>query len=297
MLTMKTVLEREYGVHYNPEQKERKDWHWRDSRDSLVHGILGPKRSGTCSSLPVILVAIGRRLGYPLYLVEVPEHVLCRWDGTSHANPAWRERRNIEYTDKGMNSHPDEYYHHWPVEWSAQMHKQESTRPKPYWLRNLHPHEEMASFLMQRSHTLLDNGQFDEAYGNCLAAIRFNREDLEAYGPALRKIHLKKLDHVLRPWGLDSYTYCEMLRLQVIGYKVEFPWQATGEDALRPGVPAGTPRPPSSGPPSPIADPLAAAAAAVNARMQDIGLGHLTCYNPAALDAAVDPSRRPIYVF
>jgi hypothetical protein len=36
-----------------------------DSRDDLIHGLL-TRRLGTCASFPVLFVAIGRRLGWPI---------------------------------------------------------------------------------------------------------------------------------------------------------------------------------------------------------------------------------------
>ena len=45
----------------------------------FIHGIIdGP--GGTCASMPVLYVAVGRRLGYPLKLVEARGHLLLRWD-------------------------------------------------------------------------------------------------------------------------------------------------------------------------------------------------------------------------
>ncbi len=41
---------------------------WSDSRTRYIHSVL-TGFGGTCASLPVLYVAIGRRLGWPLYLV------------------------------------------------------------------------------------------------------------------------------------------------------------------------------------------------------------------------------------
>lgn len=58
---------------------------------------------GTCSSLPPLYVAIGRRLGYPLKLVKSFAHLFARWDNGAG------ERFNIECTARQFVSHPDEY--------------------------------------------------------------------------------------------------------------------------------------------------------------------------------------------
>ena len=76
VLVLVTVLERDLGVRYNPARvrdPKFQDPHcivpdFSDSRDLFIHGILdGP--GGTCSSMPVIYTAVGRRLGYPMKLV------------------------------------------------------------------------------------------------------------------------------------------------------------------------------------------------------------------------------------
>jgi len=48
-----------------------------DSRDLFIHGFL-ERGTGTCASIPVLLVALGRRCGYPLY-PEVRGVVFRHW--------------------------------------------------------------------------------------------------------------------------------------------------------------------------------------------------------------------------
>lgn len=73
------VLEDDFGIHYRPERIGG-DPDWTDSRDLFINGLLGELRTGTCPSLPVLIVAVGRRLGYPLKLVHSPGHASA--DGT-----------------------------------------------------------------------------------------------------------------------------------------------------------------------------------------------------------------------
>src|SRR6516225_11983135 len=81
------VLQEDFGVRYNParvcdtqfQDPKCFDPDFRDSRDLFIHGMIdGP--GGTCASMPVIYVAVGRRLGYPLKLVETRGHLFVRWD-------------------------------------------------------------------------------------------------------------------------------------------------------------------------------------------------------------------------
>lgn len=121
LLCIASTLKNEFRIHYREELK----FAISDSRDSsnlLLHGLLGPMRHGTCSSLPVLMVAIGRRLGYPMFLCHAPGHVFCRWEGLNSPNTAWRERHNIDYNGDDLNVHDDEYYRHWPFEWSAAIY-------------------------------------------------------------------------------------------------------------------------------------------------------------------------------
>ena len=78
MLVMVTVLQRNLGVRYNPERMAG-SLDCRDSRDLFIHGCLG-EHGGTCASMPVLYLAIGRRLGYPLLLVGAKQHLFVRWE-------------------------------------------------------------------------------------------------------------------------------------------------------------------------------------------------------------------------
>ncbi|MBT3200478.1 MAG: hypothetical protein HN350_11225, partial [Phycisphaerales bacterium] len=93
-----------------------------DSRVAFLHGMIPAKRKlidqtpgGTCTSMPVMYVAVGRRLGYPLKLVTTNSHIFARWDGADHPNPAWRERFNIEGSGRGFSSYDDDHYKSWPL--------------------------------------------------------------------------------------------------------------------------------------------------------------------------------------
>ena len=77
-----------------------------DSRDLFLHGLLRPALNpqpstlnlprGTCSSMPVLYIAIGRRLGYPLKIVTTKAHLFIRWESAA-------ERFDLEGTGRGMS--------------------------------------------------------------------------------------------------------------------------------------------------------------------------------------------------
>lgn len=150
MLTLVTVLQQDCGVRYNPERMQTPNF--ADSRDLFLHGLLTGKHEGTCVSMPVLYVAVGRRLGYPLKLVTSKAHVFARWE-----SPDGRERLNIEATGQGLNCFPDEYYHTWPVPLTS------AEIASGQYLKSLSPDEELAVFLSVRGDCLEAAGRLPEA--------------------------------------------------------------------------------------------------------------------------------------
>jgi len=146
MLMMVVVLYEDFGVRYNTNRMSNStepranDGFFADSRDVFIHGLLGPRRTGTCSSMPVLYVALGRRLGYPLKLVKAKGHLFARWESADG-----RERFNIEATSKGLNSFPDNYYEQWPYPMS------ETDLKSGHYVRSLTAPEELALFLQTRA--------------------------------------------------------------------------------------------------------------------------------------------------
>lgn len=155
MAILCTTLQRDCGVHYNPE-RAADPGDARDSRDRFIHGITHGA-GGTCASLPVLYAAVGRRLGYPLKIVQGARHLFLRWDESDSKSPLVHDRFNIEATAQGFVSHPDRFYEQWPF-----SHPDPEIDPR-YYLRSLTPREELAEWLCIRSIVLMDNGKFVEA--------------------------------------------------------------------------------------------------------------------------------------
>lgn len=122
---------------------------FRNSSDLFLHGFVA-KQTGSCSSLPVLMVAIGRRCGYPLYLVSCKGHLFCRWDDGT-------ERFNIETACPGVDSKLDAYYKQWPYPSSESEIRTEG------YLLNLTPKQELAVFAQLRASCLQENGRLDES--------------------------------------------------------------------------------------------------------------------------------------
>ena len=152
-------------MEYNPDRItpvgvfESNEAFFADSRDVFIHGLIADRRRmGTCASLPVLYVAIGRRLGYPLKLVPAKNHLFVRWEST-------RERFNVDATGRGMNRHEDDHYRHWPLPITPEEEQEFG------YLKSMTATDELTAFLALRA--------------ECLFAMGKTKEGLEAHETAL----------------------------------------------------------------------------------------------------------------
>jgi hypothetical protein len=171
LLVLARVLADEYRVGYHMERIHSHP-DWGDSQDLFIHGITGQRRTGTCPSLPVLVVALGRRLGYPICLSHTVGHVFSRWDGNDHENPAWRDRFNIEFSGD-VSFHDDEHYYEFPVEWTEQDRKAHKAGASEY-LRSFTRRQELAHSLFQRAICLEAIGRYRESALVCQTCIRYD---------------------------------------------------------------------------------------------------------------------------
>jgi hypothetical protein len=173
------VLQEECGVRYNAVRKFRPNFC--EPADLFIHGILEETgNGGTCASMPVVYVAVGRRLGYPLKLVEGREHLFFRWDdprGTflrwPNAGDCWvpPDRFNVEGSGEGIAYRTDAHYMQWPQLWT------EVDFVHGRYLRSLNASEELAAFLVQRGECFWDLGQHHEAMKAYFFARRLASND------------------------------------------------------------------------------------------------------------------------
>ena len=154
MLMMVSVLQQDFRVCYHKDPKMRagpveilpSDFtFFSEPEDLFVHGLTAAEHQGTCASLPVFYVAIGRRLGYPLKLATCKGHLFARWEDET-------ERFNMEATNRGLNCYPDDEYREWP--WPI---SEEELKTGMY-LQSLSPKRELAEFLELRSLCLKHHG-------------------------------------------------------------------------------------------------------------------------------------------
>jgi tetratricopeptide (TPR) repeat protein len=162
------VLTEDCKVHYN--RKRIREVDFKNSKDLFIHGMIDDTNGGTCASMPVLYVAVGRRLGYPLKLVVGKNHVFARWE-----DPKGGERFNIEVTN-GMTSESDDHYRTWPEKVTPKEEKDCRL------LVSLSPAEELALFLASRAHCLFDLGRFSEARGAYAQACWLDPENMSHRG-------------------------------------------------------------------------------------------------------------------
>ena len=171
MVCLVSVMQRQLGVQYNPKWKGLKPdggvpaTFGIDANDVFIHAIINGV-GGTCGSLPVLYVAIGRRLRYPLKLVKAARHLFVRWDDPYAA--AWHcaERFNVEATGPGVHFLPDEHYRVWPHAIS------DRDVEEGVFLRSLSKREELAEFTATRAHCLRANNRLIEAVDALAEAAR-----------------------------------------------------------------------------------------------------------------------------
>ncbi len=165
MLMMSVVLYEDYGVRYNPklitspEATAADDHFFVDSRDVLIHGLVGPQHLGTCSSMPILYIALGRRLDYPLKLVKAKGHLFIRWDSPT-------EKFDLDATGKGLNMENDAFYRKWPFPLTEADIQAED------YLKSLSAIEELSVFLSIRGECQTDNGQLGDALASFSLAYK-----------------------------------------------------------------------------------------------------------------------------
>ena len=177
MLMMAAVVYEDFGVRYNPARmslpgkEPADDGFFADSQDLFLHGLCGNGRVGTCSSMPVLYAALGRRLGYPLKLVTTKAHMFLRWDSPT-------ERFDLEATGEGMNRYDDDHFRNWPYPVTKEDEQRDGL------LKSLTPAEELALFLSLRGHCLREAGRLKEA-ASCYAEAAQRAPGMRAFAVLL----------------------------------------------------------------------------------------------------------------
>ena len=139
---------------------------FRNPDDVFVSGLL-KRRLGTCSSFPVLLVALGRRLGYPLYLKLTGGHMFCCWDDG-------KERFNLETNGDAVDTPSDEHYLKEPCYGMAARSQREMTAER--LMVKLTNAEALSVFLETAGYCAEANGNLPRALSIYRAALKYRPE-------------------------------------------------------------------------------------------------------------------------
>ena len=182
---------RSLGIDYNDEfrttsaTQEQVVAMYRDERNVFLTGLMATRR-GSCVSMPMIYLCVGRKLGYPVHLVMVGNHLFIRWQESTDLY------LNIETTIASQTAVAENE--------DVFLEAEGLTRAEiagTNWLRNLSNREIVASLLFARSgcHSAMD--RVESAYRDCRRAVHL------APGDRLAQITLGNLEEKMRP-GLKA---------------------------------------------------------------------------------------------
>ncbi len=183
MLAMAAVLQRDCGIRGRRSNPKLLSSNFANCEDHFLHGLMHGK-GGCCANLPILYVAIGRRLGYPVELARTTNHMFARWQGADG------ERFNIECTVLGLDTPSDDYYLRWP----AVALRENIIGGR--WLEPMTPREVLADDLILRKCCLHANDRSHEAVeasiGACIAAPE-------------NTLHQNDLRKVVRAWQAKTW--------------------------------------------------------------------------------------------
>jgi hypothetical protein len=141
-----------------------------DPLNVFVNGLM-VRRRGSCANMPVLHLALGWRLGWPLSLACASNHLFCRYDDGEVTH-------NIEATAfgrGGFRSHPDAYYR-------RQYRIPEVAVACGSELRALTPREMLGVFLGVRAHHRVRARRFRAAEEDLLLARHLFPRSRSLYG-------------------------------------------------------------------------------------------------------------------
>ena len=197
MVALVTVLQQQCGVRYNPKwqgltpDQPVPESFGLDASDLFIHAIID-QIGGTCGSLPVLYVAVGRRLGYPLRLVKAARHLFVRWDDPDGKRWHHSDRFNIEATGPGIHFLPDDHYRTWPHPVS------DEDVDSGIFLKSLTPREEVAEFVATRGYCLQANRRLNDAiqtFGEAVKLARHNRHFAAAHDALRTHMAMRRRGH------------------------------------------------------------------------------------------------------
>ncbi len=213
------VLQKDCGVAYHPDRKFNPDFC--HPEDLFIHGIVeADGKGGTCGSMPVVYVAVAKRLEFPVHLVETKGHLFFRWEDSKGTRLQWvhpklnlwipPDRFNVEGSGEGIAYYDDAFYVQWPELWN------ENDAAHGRYLKSLTNVDAFASFLVQRAECFYEAGQWQQ----CIQSIE-NGPQAHARRSSLRMASCQAASGVAAMAAADRCQCC-------CGSQLSFPFMASG---------------------------------------------------------------------
>lgn len=157
---LNTHLYKIFGMEY-----DLNDPYVKNIKNRYINGILDTKK-GSCVSMPLLYLAVAQRLGYPIYAVNVPQHIFLRY-----VDPSLK-MKNIEATGGGGYSSDEEYIESLQISFIALT--------KGAYLRTLTHREFLGILIAQNGIYWANNGDIDRAIEYLEIAVRLNPKDADS---------------------------------------------------------------------------------------------------------------------
>jgi hypothetical protein len=198
MWALLTCLQQYYGFRCNVAPGEEDDFYTANPGNFFIHDLLSGY-GGSGLNMPILCLAIGRRLNYPLHLVCAKGHNFLRWE--EHDGHYF----NIECTLQDFQPLEDKYYRDWPKPisdidlWSR------------LYFQNLPSTTLVAQFLCHRVQCLINFLRMGEALLCCFLASHLSKakQILDLYAKVI--VMAKSLELARQEADMEDY-YCLDLR-------------------------------------------------------------------------------------
>lgn len=153
---------------------------FRNPDDVFITGLLY-RRRGTCASYSALIAALGRRLGYPIYLKMSYGHLFCYWDDGL-------ERFNLDTNGFGADTPSNEYYFSNTI--NRLTGRTEIELENDRVMVKLNNRDVLGVFLEIAGNSLEAQGVFDMALGHYRAALKYRPNCLNLQRLAARRLLL-----------------------------------------------------------------------------------------------------------
>jgi hypothetical protein len=148
----------------------------------FIHGVIDGKR-GTCATMPVLYMAIGHRLKWPIKAVVSADHMWARWDDGIPTSKGGH-RFNLEATNASSNGAAGSFSSLTDEEYVAWLQTPREAIDSGSDMTSLSPRQTLGVFLQGRAGYWTARGDLARAQGDLALAVQCfpqNRDIRAAY--------------------------------------------------------------------------------------------------------------------